>query len=187
MCQVLGFSRAARSRQAREYALGYATTILSTPTPPVVRRCTLISIFVTQVHKADQVEDLEAFKLGPHQGNLLHCYKIQPRYGKKGARVINSKGNRNVCTYVNGNKSTPNVVLRARCLFATCTIEVGAELLLKYPYDPTVEQNNMISGGKELPAPTIRVPTVNMLVELKFNKRVVRIATFDHALRIRRI
>jgi hypothetical protein len=103
------------------------------------------------------------------------------------ARVINSKGKRrNVCTYVNGNKSDPNVTLRGKCLYATRPIKVGEELLLRYPYRPKVERNCMVSD-RELPVPTIRVPKVNENVEVKFNKRIVRIATFHRGLRIRRI
>ena len=154
---------------------------------PVGRWWRLISIFVTQVHTEDQVENWEAFNAGPHRGNLVYCYLIQPRYqGREAARVINSKRNRNVCTYVNGNKSNSNVALRDKCLVATCPIDIGQELLLKYPYSPVAERK-AVSGGEKLPEPMFRVPKVSTNVEVKFDKRIVRIATFDRALRIRRI
>jgi hypothetical protein len=143
---------------------------------------------VTQVHTEDQVENWEAFNAGPHQGNLLHCYLIQPWYkGREAAWVINSKRNRNVCTFVNGNKSNPNVVLKGKCLFATCPIKIGQELLLTYPYSPVVERKCMVSGGEKLPDPMFRVPKVNTNVEVKFDRYNVRIATFDRTLRIHRI
>lgn len=48
--------------------------------------------------------------------------------------VISVKDNRNVITYINENKKSPNVVLKSLKLYALRDIKRGEQLFLKYYY-----------------------------------------------------